>query len=600
MTIAPYAAGTAASDLNTRRLLGLKGQLDGLSTQLATGRVSETYGGLGAGRATSLSARAQISALDGYDAAIEAGTTRLKLASASIEQAASLASQTWSEIGNTVASSGASARASLQGIAAGRLGGMLDALNQSVADQYIFGGRETDRPPVETASRILNGDPAAGLDGVGALIAERGAADLGTASPATGRLALTRAGNAVTLSESADPAVRTNFGFTIVGAVSSNLAALTATPSAATAPRFDAAFATQPRDGDLVRVTVQNADGSQGFVDLVARTAPAAGAANTFRIGASAAESADNLEAALAGQVPVGLQSAAPPGASASLTGGTPASVAVTVADQPRIGDTVRLTLGLRDGTSHTLTLTAAAPGTTGTGSFALGATPDATAANLSAALAGALDTAAQTDLAASSATRAASDFFAGSSTPGLAPRRVVLDAAGEAASYAADPSGRTLIWYTGDDTAPDARRTATLQVSAGEAVAVGVQANEPALRDALAGIAVLASVTFTSSDRDNARFGAFADRLKPLVKPSEGRQSIEEIGTELSLASSRIESQKSQNGATRAVLQDAIGGIEDANVEEVAAKLLTLQTQLQASYQTTSMLSKMSLVNYL
>ena len=111
---------------------------------------------------------------------------------------------------------------------------------------------------------------------------------------------------------------------------------------------------------------------------------------------------------------------------------------------------------------------------------------------------------------------------------------------------------------------------------------------------------AVLASVTFTSSDRDNARFGAFADRLKTLVKPPEGRQSIEEISTELSLAASRIESQKSHNGATREVLQDAIGEIEDANVEEVAAKLLTLQTQLQASYQTTSMLSKMSLVNYL
>ncbi|WP_407522355.1 flagellin [Methylobacterium oryzisoli] len=600
MTIAPYAAGTAASDLNTRRLLGLKGQLDGLSTQLATGRVSETYGGLGAGRATSLSARAQISALDGYDAAIEAGTTRLKLASASIQQAASLASQTWSEIGNTVASSGASARASLQNIATGRLGGMLDALNQSAADQYIFGGRETDRPPVETVTRILNGDPATGSDGVGAVIAERGRADLGTASPATGRLALSRAANVVTLSESADPSVRTNFGFTITGAASSNPAALTALPVPGTAPAFAAAFASQPRDGDLVRVTVQNPDGSQGFVDLMARTAPAAGATGTFRIGASAAESADNLEAALAGRVPVGVQSATPPGASAALTGGTPASVAVTVADQPRVGDTVRITLGLRDGTSRTLTLTAAAPGTAATGSFALGTTVAETTANLSAALSGALDTAAQTDLAASSAARAASDFFAGSGSPGLSPRRVVLDATGQAAGYAADPSGRTLIWYKGDDTAPDARRTATLQVSSGEAVAVGVQANEPALRDALAGIAVLASVTFTSSDRDNARFGAFADRLKTLVKPPEGRQSIEEISTELSLAASRIESQKSHNGATREVLQDAIGEIEDANVEEVAAKLLTLQTQLQASYQTTSMLSKMSLVNYL
>jgi flagellin-like hook-associated protein FlgL len=40
--------------------------------------------------------------------------------------------------------------------------------------------------------------------------------------------------------------------------------------------------------------------------------------------------------------------------------------------------------------------------------------------------------------------------------------------------------------------------------------------------------------------------------------------------------------------------------GIEQVDPQEVATKVLALQTQLQASLQTTAMLSKLSIVNYL
>ncbi|MGI0490130.1 hypothetical protein ACN4EK_32600 [Pantanalinema rosaneae CENA516] len=51
---------------------------------------------------------------------------------------------------------------------------------------------------------------------------------------------------------------------------------------------------------------------------------------------------------------------------------------------------------------------------------------------------------------------------------------------------------------------------------------------------------------------------------------------------------------------ASEAILRDQLGGIEEAPMEEVAAKLLALQNRLQASYQTTSLLARLSLVNYL
>ncbi|GJD49621.1 hypothetical protein OPKNFCMD_2354 [Methylobacterium crusticola] len=595
MTIAPFAAGTAASDLNTRRLVAMKAQLNDLSGQLGSGRTAETYGGLGAGRTASLGAHAQISSLDGYIAAAAGATTRVSLATASVQQVATLASSTWADLGNNLTGAGTTARGSLQNIAAGRLGGALDALNQNSGGQYIFGGRATDRAPVASAERILGGDPASGLDGVAALIAERNAADLGTGTPRTGRLALAASGSSVTLSESPDPSVRANFGFTIGAVTSSNPAGLSVTAPAGAPAAATLGFASQPAEGDIVRVTVQNPDGSQGFVDLTAR---ATGGAGSFAIGADAAASARNLAAALGGQTVVGAQSATPPGVAATLAGGTPGAATLTVGAALRAGDSVQVTVGLRDGTSQTLTLTAAAA--PAAGRFAIGSTPAETAANVRTALAAALDQTATTALAASSATRAAGDFFAASSSPGLSPRRVATDPAGNATGYVADPSGRSVIWYAGDDTSADPRQTALVPVSRDQSVAIGAQANEPALRAALTGFAVLASTSFGSTDTDNTRFAAYAGRVQGLLRPDGGAQTLEQMTTELSLAASTLDTQKSQSAATKVILQKTVDDTETVSTEEVAAKLLTLQTQLQASYQTTSILSKLNLASYL
>lgn len=598
MTIAPFAAGTAAADLNTQRLVAMKTTLGTLSNQIGSGRVAETYGGLGTGRTQSLSAHAQISALDAYIAAAGTGSTRVTLASASVQQVATLGSSAWQSLVSARTGTGTSARSTLQQDAAGQLGGAIDALNQSTGGQYILGGRVTDRAPVETADRILDGDPASGLDGVRTVIAERQTADLGAGTPKTGRLDLSGSGASVSLSESQSAGVRTNFGFTIASAVSSNPAGLTVAVQAGEPAAATLSFASQPKDGDIVRVSVQNADGSQGFVDLTARAA-GSGGDGTFTIGADAAASAQNLTAALGTKTVTGVQSASPPGATAALSGGTPASATVTVGAGLQAGDSVQITVGLRDGTTKTISLKAAADGTAA-GTFAIGASPDDTAANLKAALATALDTTAKTDLAASSATRAASDFFAGSSSPGLSPRRVATDAAGNATGYVADPSGRTLIWYKGDDTSADPRQTATVPVSGDRSVAIGVQANESAFRSTLSGLAVLATTPFDDTDTDGTRFDAYSGRVQTLLKPGDGEPSVQGIASELSLASAQIDTQKSQNTATKAVLQKTVDGVESVSTEEAASKLLALQTQLQASYQATSMLSKLSLTSYL
>ncbi|KQT08574.1 hypothetical protein ASG40_11915 [Methylobacterium sp. Leaf399] len=612
MSISPFTAGTYVSDRNAANLVSIKNRLDGLSTQLATQQTADSYGGLGSARTTSLSAHATLSALDGYDAAIAGATTRVNLATTSVTQVATL--------GDGVRASLAAAGTFGTGpsvdtatkIARSNLDAALDALNQQAAGRYLFGGRETDRPPVAASAAILDGDPVLGRDGLRDVIAERKAAD-GALSPGRGGLAVGSAGpGSVTLSEAATvagdggkaAADRANFGFFIGSVTSSRPAAIQATRTAAVAPTVTPSFSSQPKDGDLVRVSVNQPDGSQVLVDYTARTTPTPGT-NEFAIGTSSGEAAANLSVSLSGKAVAAAQSGTPPGVDLAFSGGAPASVALSVSGttRPVDGDTVTVALGMRDGTTTTITLTAKSTTSTGgSGQFRIDADPAVTAQNMQAALANALETSAATTLAASSSTIAAQDFFAGSKQTAFAPRRVDT-ANGGFVSEPATAAAKTVIWYTGDDTSADPRTTAAVQVDASRRVGIGAQANEAPIRAVLAGIAALAAERFTDTSAgtpDNARYQALAERSRTVLASDRAAGSIESIASDLSLAARNMQDAKAENGATRAVLQDTLDGLDTVDVNEVTAKLLALQTQLQASYQVTSTLSKLTLVNYM
>jgi flagellar hook-associated protein 3 FlgL len=80
-------------------------------------------------------------------------------------------------------------------------------------------------------------------------------------------------------------------------------------------------------------------------------------------------------------------------------------------------------------------------------------------------------------------------------------------------------------------------------------------------------------------------------------------RQGVEDLDTAATALGSRFNLIKSvEEGHTqdKATLAGLISGVEDADTTEVVAKIQSLQTQLQASYQVTSIVSQLSLVNYL
>ncbi len=288
-------------------------------------------------------------------------------------------------------------------------------------------------------------------------------------------------------------------------------------------------------------------------------------------------------------------------GIAATFTAGPPASVGFNVAANPNPGEKVSFVLNLPDGSTETVELEARLPTTGGSPAtgFAIGATPAATAANLQASVTAALQAQTATSLNAASAIVAARDFFAGSnSSP---PVRVPGPSFATATAAPAAVIGATVIWYKGDDDpAFAARSTSTLQVDDQQVVATGARANEEAFREGLAAFAVYSATSFSASDPNSRdRYEAMADRVRSQLS-FETAQKPQDIGTEIAAAQVSMNAAKDRHKASINFLEAARAGVEDASQEEVAASLLALQTRLQATYQTTAMLSRLTLTSYL
>jgi flagellar hook-associated protein 3 FlgL len=283
-------------------------------------------------------------------------------------------------------------------------------------------------------------------------------------------------------------------------------------------------------------------------------------------------------------------------------TATSPGSFTLNLAGQPAAGDSVTVTLNLHDGTSTTLTLTAAnSADSTSSTNFAIGPDAATTAANLSSTLNNALKTAASSTLTVSATARASQNFFSGSLNAGVMPQRITFDGSGNPTGYTAGTPQNTVIWYQGEDSGTPAIDTQSVQVSATSSVGTGARANDPAVRNVLAGLATMAlGLPATNDATLNATYQAVAARAGTLLKSADQSPSIQDTVTQLSVAATRLSNATTTNTATQNTVQNTLDGIEQAPTEEVVAKLLDVQNRLAASYQVTASLSKLSLVNYI
>ncbi len=150
-----------------------------------------------------------------------------------------------------------------------------------------------------------------------------------------------------------------------------------------------------------------------------------------------------------------------------------------------------------------------------------------------------------------------------------------------------------------GADVSPDpdgnGRTSASARVDDGVVVGVGARADETAFRRLLTGLAALSFAADGMTREDFATLGRDAADLIQGAQPS-----LRGITAELGMAYANVGTVGERQKDRAAMLEGTLADIEGVRTEEVAVSLLTLQTRLQASYQTTSTLSRLSLVNFL
>jgi hypothetical protein len=286
-------------------------------------------------------------------------------------------------------------------------------------------------------------------------------------------------------------------------------------------------------------------------------------------------------------------------GATVTQPAGAPAAMSVDFHQQPTAGQTVTFNFTLPDGTSEAMALTATTSTTPGPQEFTIGASLAATTANFKAVLNTSVANLAASSLSAASAMAATHMFF--DVNAGQPPMRVAGPPYNTATALVAGTSSNTVTWYTGEMGTDLPRGSSAAKVDDALSVTYGARANEEAIRSTIENIAVYASMTFSASDPNaQNRFIAMSSRVGSALAIPNGQQKLQDIQAELAFAQTTMVDAKERQQQRGTMLENLLQSIEQAPQEEVAASLLALQTRLQASLQTTSMLYQLSMVNYL
>ena len=281
-----------SSSLLGQSVLDLKNQLDELQTQLASGKKSTVYSGMGVNEGFAIFARAQLSNLSAFTTTITNVNTTIDTASTALQAFGKIATQVKSAASSGSAAVNGSGQTTGQQTAVLQLTSMLEMLNTQAGDRFLFSGSAIDTPSVASVGDILNGKGA--LAGLKQLIAERNQADLGASG--LGRLVLSSP--TPTSVSVAEDVAGSPFGFKLK-AVTSSLTGAVVTGPSGSPPAFSVDLgATNPNNGDRVTFTFNLPDGTTEAIQLTASSATPT-PAGSFAIGANSTITASNLKAAL-------------------------------------------------------------------------------------------------------------------------------------------------------------------------------------------------------------------------------------------------------------------------------------------------------------
>jgi hypothetical protein len=631
MSISSINYGSSLLGLSVRNI---NNQLADLSTQLSSGVKSSNYAGMGADEGFAVAARAQLSNIAAFTTTMTHVNT--------IIGAANTALQSLQSIHDTV-QSGASAspqnvtnagQSVGQQNALSNLSAIVGIVNTQVGDRYIFSGSATDKPAMASADDILNGTPTqAGLKQV---ISERQQADLG--GTGLGRLVLSSSATIpLTLAEDS---ANSPFGFKL-DSVSSSLTNAAVTQPQGTPTSVSVDFtAGDPNPGEQITFKFDLPDGTTEQIQLTASNSTPL-PANSFAIGGSPAATTANLQSALNSAITT-LANTSLKAASAVAAGNdffNAGSVATGSAVNNNNSTTparitgATLLSGTASATSNSLGSSFAAGNTITvngqTITFVASGATDNNHVNVtdsvqtllskidalsgtstpSTVIAGRIslhtDDPASFSVSSNNAAAFAALGFSGTVTAPTPPLRVSGSPLGTATSLT-NGSANTVAWYTGNSGPGSARSTASVQIDSTQSVQFGAQANETAIRTLVQQTAVYAAVSALPSASDPTgqiaaqQIGALSQRVAANLTPQLGQQTISDIQTDFANAQTTMKDAGARQTQAKAALQSLVDQTEGITQAEVAAQILQLQNNLQASYQTTSMLSQLSLVKFL
>jgi flagellar hook-associated protein 3 FlgL len=605
----------------------IKNQLTVLQAQLTTGTKSTTYAGMGVNEGFAIAARAQLGNISAFSSTMNNVTTSIQVANTALQGLVDLGTTVLSGANSSDQTLSSGGQSSAQQTAGSQLASMLGILNMQSGDRYLFSGNAINTPSTATVDQILNGTTTqAGLKQV---ISERGQAD-GTSG--LGRLVITApsVANPTTVSVAEDVA-GSPFGLKL-NAVSSSLTGATVTGPAGSPVGVSIDLgATNPNPGDQVSFTFNLPDGTTGSFKLTASSAnpPPAGG---FTIGTTSALTADNLNAALNTAV------------------GTLANTQLVAASAVEAGNDFFNTTGASTGTVVNNRMATPAPvtgatllsGAANTDSLAAGFAPGDTitvngtpitfvasgasgnqlnvtdsvqtllkkidsitgTSTPSTSSGGVItlhtDDAASLAVTSSDSAAFAALGFSGTATAPVPPLRVGGSPLATATSLVSG-TANTVAWYTGNSGQGTARASSTARVDQSITVQYGAQANESAIRSQLQAIAVFAAVTTSPTGANSAaQVQALSFRTAQNLSKQPGQQTIQDIQSDLATAQETMKDAAARQSQTQSTLQNIIDQTENASPDQVASQILALQTSLQASYQTTSILSQLSLTKFL
>jgi flagellar hook-associated protein 3 FlgL len=586
-------------------------QLTNLSTQLATGKISTTYSGFGANEGFAIAARSQLSDISAFTTTITNVNTVIDSANTALQSFSTIAGQVQSGAASGAQDITSTGQTIAQQNGLSQLTGLVGILNTQVGD----------RPAVAPADTILNGSGTqAGLKQV---IAERAQAD-GTTG--LGRLVITQP-TATSVSVAEDVA-GSPFGLKL-SSVSSSLTGATVTgPSGSPAAISIALGATNPKQGDQVSITFNLPDGTTDSIQLTASNSTPL-PADSFAIGATPAATAANLNAALntaigtlantslvaASAVEAGhdfFDAGTATGSAVNNQGSPPAPITGATTLSGAAG-TDSLASGFAPGDFITVNgtqITFVASGATGnelnvTDSVQtlLSKIDQVTGTSTPSTVSGGVITLHTEDASNLSVTSSNPSQLASLGLQPVTATQVPLRVSGSplssATSLVSDPTN-TVAWYTGNSS-PSPRASSTARIDSNIVVAYGAQANEQAIRTQLEGVAVFAAVTVSpTAANSSATIAALSQRIATNLTPQPGQQTIADIQTDFANAQNTMKEATDRQTQTQTLLQNIVDQTETASTQQVASQILALQTTLQASYETTSMLAGLTLTKFL